>query len=85
MSDFVPPSWSRWIACRGPWPRLVRWLHSLGFRPATEYALRKCRDEVERYEQERVLQACWSSGETVVATRDEEGRLTMREATGDGG
>jgi hypothetical protein len=84
MSDFVPPSWARWIGCRGPWPRLIRWLHKCGFRPATRYALRKCREELERYEREQVLRACGSSGKTVVATRDEAGRLTMRELPGEG-
>jgi hypothetical protein len=83
MGDFVPPSWSRWASCRGPWPRFIRWLHQRGFRRATRYAHRKCAEELERYEREQVLSACFSSGRTVVATRDEEGRLIMRELLGE--
>lgn len=79
MSDFIPPEWTRWAGCRGPWPRFIRWLHKRGFRPATEYAFRKCEEELERFQMEQVLSACWTTGKTVIGTMDDDGEMTIRE------
>lgn len=78
-NDFVPPEWSCWAGCRGPWPRLIRWLHKRGFRPATTYAHKKCQEELERYEMEMVLSACWATGKTVIGTVGDNGEMMIQE------
>jgi hypothetical protein len=57
----------------------------MGFRPATEYALRRCQEELERYQMEQVLSRCWTTGRLVFGTVDDDGELTIQEFRDDSG
>lgn len=70
---------SDWLGCRGVLPRLLRFLHRHGCRPATRYALRKCDEARAEALRLAVAERCWATGKVVIGHVDEEGNFAMQE------
>ncbi len=68
---------SDWKECRGFFPRLTRWLHRRGFRPATRFLIEKCRKMLEERIRQEVVSLAVATGQPVRGTVDEEGVLTI--------